>query len=120
MLKTYVKISVLKLSVLFRPFMILSCFLLLLCPKEGQAQTYCQPVYQWGCGGIAITSFTLDSINHSGNACNGNAYNDFTASQSTTLTPGSAYTWSVTTSYNNHNLAIWIDFNDDGDFDDTG
>jgi len=71
-----------------------------------------------------ISTVTLNTINNT-SACDN--YADFTA-QSTTLTQGSAYDVTVvpqigTTvgqAYTDDEIAVWIDWNDDADFNDAG
>ncbi len=62
----------------------------------------------------------LNTIN---NASSGQFYSDFT-SISTTLSKGSAYTITITPTWTgtvyNEGYAVWIDYNGDGDFADSG
>lgn len=66
--------------------------------------------------GDNINDFTFNTINHVGSGCSTGGYGDFT-SMSTNLTPGQTYTLTVTTQYSSENLKVWIDFNDDYNFD---
>lgn len=75
----------------------------------------CTPVTLNYCCGFGITDVSFNTINNpSGDAING--YEDFTCSQ-TTLTEGQVYSISITTSQpSEHNIRAWIDFNNDGAF----
>ena len=71
-----------------------------------------------------ILNVTLNNLDHStGDAYSDGGCMDFTCRYSTTLTPGTTYSMEITvrvgTSGNAHTNA-YIDFNNDGDFDDTG
>jgi len=67
-----------------------------------------------------ISRVQLNTIDNSSGA---QFYSDFTA-QSTSLSQGQAYTISVTPTWNgtvyNEGYAVWIDYNDDKDFEDAG
>lgn len=72
-----------------------------------------------------IANVTLETINNSTN-CSG--YSDYTA-QSTTLTKGSSYSVAIQPgvagvgagqAYTDDEIAVWIDWNDDADFNDAG
>lgn len=73
---------------------------------------------------VFISNVTLNTIDNNSNCSN---YTDFTA-QSTTLTQGTAYdvtVWptvqgSAGSAYTDDEMAVWIDWNNDADFDDTG
>ncbi len=71
-----------------------------------------------------ILNVTLNNLNHSsGDTYSDNGCKDFTCHYSTTLTPGTTYNMSITvkvgSSGNAHTYA-YIDFNNDGDFTDSG
>ena len=67
-----------------------------------------------------ISRVQLNSLNNSSNA---QSYSDFT-SISTTLTKGSQYTITITPTWNGRSrreaYGVWIDYNKDGDFTDSG
>ncbi|MBI3235250.1 MAG: hypothetical protein HYZ42_14645, partial [Bacteroidetes bacterium] len=85
---------------------------------------YCTPASTTQCCGFAITNVTLGSINNTTTpeTVAANAYHNYT-SQSTSVTKSSSYTISVTPgtyASGNQNIAAWIDWNQDGDFYDSG
>jgi PKD repeat protein len=99
-------------------------FFLFLCALNAKlnAQSYCIPTYTTGnVAGDYISNVTLASINNtSGKAPAPNFYSDFT-SQQTTLVIGDAYTVNVTSgTYPIDSFFVWIDYNHDFDFLDTG
>ena len=65
-----------------------------------------------------ITNVTLGSIN---NNTGSSGYGNYT-SQSATVTRGSSQSFSITpsVSWSGSKLSIWVDWNQDGDFDDSG
>jgi PKD repeat protein len=70
--------------------------------------------------GIGITSFNFNDISNT-NAYNDAVYQDFSCSKKTFLNTSTAYQVSVGTGTgNNQWLRIYIDYNGDGDFNDTG
>ena len=79
----------------------------------------CTPQTLAYCCDYGIFNVNLESINHStGNAEEG--YQDFTCSQRTNLEQEGTFTLSVTTGPSNpQDTKAWIDFNNDGQFDDA-
>jgi len=71
--------------------------------------------------GDNLNNFSFSTISNLNSGCGGvGGYNNFTA-QSTTLVPGVVYNWSASTSYPCcEHFALWIDFNNDQDFNDAG
>jgi PKD repeat protein len=74
-----------------------------------------------------IATVSFNTIN-STSTCGNNGYTDFTGT-STSLAQGTAYTLTITpaivnntqsTAYTNDEIAAWIDFNNDFDFNDAG
>ena len=84
------------------------------------AQTYCTPTFSYE-DDTYIDEFNLGDINNTSTG-GANAYNDYTA-QSTEVELGETYdiTYRIDgNTYYNQPFAIYIDFNDDGDFEDSG
>ncbi len=74
-----------------------------------------------------IAAVSFNTINNT-SACGNNGYTDFTGT-STSLAQGTAYTLTITpaivnntqaAAYTNDEIAAWIDFNNDFDFNDAG
>jgi hypothetical protein len=100
-------------------------------PTGGTLPTYCTPkILDTGCGsGDDIHDFTLTSpsgvkiIEHLATACSTDNYGDFTGDANLTgnLIIGNTYDFTITHEFlNSQYVKIWIDFNVDGDFSDTG
>ncbi len=87
-----------------------------------KAQTYCTTgLYTTGCtSSDQFNSFYFGSISQASITCPGSSgYNNFT-SISTTFLPGNSYTVTGTIGYaSSEYCRIWIDFNNDGTFDNT-
>ena len=87
------------------------------------AQTYCTPAYSTGCtyGDDIEDVFYRCSFQDTGTGCTTGNYNVQTSDtvfiQQTAPQPSISFTsnWSV-----RNTSQLWIDFNDDGDFDDSG
>jgi PKD repeat protein len=86
--------------------------------ENGPKAATCTPTTQDGNSEYGILNFSLNTINNSsGYSIEG--YKDFTCTNSTVLTAGNIYTVSVTTGPYNENVKIWIDYNNDGQFNST-
>lgn len=85
------------------------------------AQTYCAPNFTTGCTfGDNIDSFTIPGANFSDldTGCSNNSYGDY-VSQVIALNAGVNYPFTITHGYSNQYVKIWIDFNNDGTFNDS-
>ncbi|MCT2406656.1 T9SS type A sorting domain-containing protein [Chryseobacterium antibioticum] len=85
------------------------------------AQTYCIPEFSSGCdGGDMIDSFTIPSagFSHLDTGCSQGAYGDYT-SQTINMNAGVNYAFSIVHDYSNQNVRVWIDFDNNGTFDDA-
>jgi PKD repeat protein len=69
----------------------------------------------WGDG---FTGFSLESILNMNNGCSPNGYGDFT-DMITELEPGETYTVGFETGYSNQDACLWIDFNNNMEFEDN-
>jgi len=76
--------------------------------------TYCtQALYTAGCAeGDGLNSFRLGSINNTESGCSSGGYGDFSA-MTTSLSRGYPYALSVSSNFNNQNVSVWIDLNND-------
>ncbi len=86
------------------------------------AQTYCVPSFASGCsGGDAIDDFVISSagFTHSGTACSATSYEDFSSTHTITLQPTINYSFSVTHGFPSQQVRVWIDFDNNYDFDPT-
>lgn len=91
------------------------------CGGGGTPTTYCaskgsSTTYEY------VNKVQLNTINKTSG--NNNGYADFTATDITTLTPGSSYTATLTPGFSGSAYSeywtVWIDYNKDGDFADAG
>src|SRR5690606_13732192 len=121
-------LSRLKIRWLNTKTLILLLFGLFLPVLNGAAQTYCTPSYTYNCGsGDNLNSFKITGhgssvINDLNTGCTASGYLDnSTAIPAVDLLPGQSYPVEINTTYSAgwENASIWIDFNNDGTFDDT-
>ena len=86
-----------------------------------QAQTYCTTsLYTTGCAfGDYIDNVSLNNVNQTATGCSTGGYADYTTD--TVLVQQTAQlSLGVTAGYSGQWFAIWVDANNDGDFDDAG
>ncbi|MCX6291246.1 MAG: PKD domain-containing protein, partial [Bacteroidetes bacterium] len=85
----------------------------------GPIPASCLPATTAYCCNIGITNVQLNTINNTSPAAS-EGYRDFTCANATTLTAGDPYTLNVTTGVTyNENVMAWIDYNNDGQFNNT-
>lgn len=78
---------------------------------------YCHPAIAYPCYYDWITNVTLGTINNTSTCSNG--FSDYSFSASTSVQPGENIDYSITFGGSNSSLVdIYIDFNQDGDFED--
>ena len=84
------------------------------------AQTYCTPAYSTGCTyGDDIEDVYIGAFQDTGTGCTSSYYNVQT-SDTVFIQQTAPTTVSFTSNWSTQYFAVWIDFNDDGDFDDSG
>ncbi len=92
---------------------------------SAQAQTYCSPIFSTGCAvGDQIENFStsngLTNITNNNSGCSSGSYQHYTTDVLTVM-PSSTFDISVQAgSAYSQGHRIWIDWNDDGDFTDSG
>ena len=92
----------------------------------GGNQTYCIPTFSSGCAGFGddINDFVMSGagINHIGSGCSPSSYGNFRNNPALTgfMVAGQTYNFYATHNEPNHFVKIWIDFNDNGSFEDPG
>lgn len=94
---------------------------LLMISASAFAQTYCIPEFSSGCdGGDVIDSFTISAagFSHLDTGCSQGAYGDY-ITQTINMNAGVNYAFSITHGYSDQNIRIWIDFDNNGTFDDA-
>ncbi|WP_084180138.1 fibronectin type III domain-containing protein [Schleiferia thermophila] len=92
-------------------------------PPKIFGQTYCTTnLYTSGCSfGDDIDNFSFANVSQTATGCpSGNAGYSSYLNDTIIVNQGLTYTLSITTNFQNQYFAIWIDTNNDGDFDDPG
>lgn len=81
---------------------------------------YCVPTASNGIHGTGITNVTYSTVNNT--TSNTTVYNDYTSTMIGSTSQGATMPISVrtATNNNNYNINIWVDWNNDADFVDTG
>ena len=87
--------------------------------------TYCAATTNYGCYYTAINSFVVNTLANTNSGCNAETGSHIIYPQSTFTTElekGIIYPFTITPVNNNYGIGygIWIDLNQDGDFDDDG
>lgn len=86
---------------------------------------YCIPEHTYGCSSRRITNITLQGETFSLNndsECSENTYGDYTSLSPADLIAGNTYDLIVSSDYaipQNNKVRAWIDYNDDGAFEDS-
>lgn len=101
-------------------------FFLAFFPWRMQAQTYCTPRNIGNYNTYYISQISFQTIVKNSNGTTG-GYSDFSATESTNLNRGETANGTVTVNLNTWNsnsvrnqLRVWVDFNDNGSFEDSG
>lgn len=84
------------------------------CKTVTNGVIYCEPLLDCSFG----DGFKLFSVEEINNVSDCEGYADFTDLEAT-LNPGNTYSLTVTTGYGDQNVRVWIDFNNDGTFDNS-
>lgn len=87
---------------------------------NGPIAAFCMPITtSAGTLGMGIFNFTFNTINNSTNGGT-DSYQDYTCTSSTTVTEGNSYNVNITTGTGySEDVRVWIDFNNDGQFNMT-
>ena len=81
----------------------------------------CTPTATGTASGLGVTRFNLNTLNLvSGRSDSEGNYVNRVCTQGTTVSAGSTHPLKIETSVNSHNIKVYIDYNKDGDFLDTG
>ena len=86
-----------------------------------QAQTYCTTnLYTTGCTfGDYLDNVQLNNVNQTATGCSTGGFADYT-SDTVNVQQTAMLQLGVTTGYSGQWFALWVDANNDGDFDDAG
>jgi len=81
------------------------------------SQNLCEPGYSTGCSqGDGFTDFAVAEIQNYNSDCanlNGTGWSQYLSLGPALFIPGENYDFIMSSDYNNQNVSIWIDFNDD-------
>jgi PKD repeat protein len=81
--------------------------------------SYCRPIVTYLEPNFGISKVIFNSINNT-SPCGATAYTDYTSTISTTIEVGGTYNFRISTiTPNSYSRKIWIDYNQDGIFNDT-
>lgn len=86
-------------------------------PDQNPKEDLCTPEYSNGCGmGDGFVDFAVAEIENYNSGCNnlnGEAWSQFLELGPAIMFPGATYDFIMKTGYDDQNVSIWIDFNDD-------
>ena len=86
-----------------------------------QAQTYCTPSYSTGCTyGDDIDDVYIGNFSDTATGCTSSSYYNVQTSDTIFIQQTVPTSVSFTSNWSTQYFAIWVDFNDDGDFSDSG
>ena len=86
-----------------------------------QAQSYCTPSYSTGCTvGDDIDDVFIGSFSDTATGCTSSPYYNVQTTDTIFIQQTVPTSVSFTSNYSTQYFAIWVDFNDDGDFSDSG
>ncbi|WP_158546215.1 GEVED domain-containing protein [Adhaeribacter pallidiroseus] len=95
-------------------------------PKQWSLSAYCTPLYEMPCAtGDYINLFGLNTLLNLNSGCNGQTANYINyepiGAHTTNLSRGKSYSISMQGGPNlSQGFGVWLDYNNDGDFNDTG
>jgi hypothetical protein len=86
-----------------------------------QAQTYCTPSYSTGCTyGDDIDDVYIGNFSDTATGCTSSSYYNVQTSDTIFIQQTVPTSVSFTSNWSTQYFAVWVDFNDDGDFSDSG
>lgn len=86
-----------------------------------QAQSYCTPSYSTGCTvGDDIDDVFIGNFSDTATGCTSSPYYNVQTTDTIFIQQTVPTSVSFTSNYSTQYFAIWVDFNDDGDFSDSG
>jgi len=87
---------------------------------RGTDGTVCTPIVEQPCSYMYINNVTIGSINNNSACSYGSGYSDYTATLSDIAAPGSTVQFSASAYGNEQKVNVYLDYNKDGDFEDSG